>query len=86
MREQKIELREIETDYSTGTEYDNNNTASGSKNQSGQSKSWPQLADSKPCHGDKIKTDSEQNILNSREAPDRSKDAFPGKHKRSSTV
>lgn len=39
MREQKIELREIETDYSTGTEYDNNNTASGSKNQSGQSKS-----------------------------------------------
>ncbi|XP_030563891.1 TP53-regulated inhibitor of apoptosis 1-like [Drosophila novamexicana] len=39
MREQKIELREIETDYSTGTEYDNNNTQSGSKNQSGQSKS-----------------------------------------------
>ncbi|EDW61054.2 TP53-regulated inhibitor of apoptosis 1 [Drosophila virilis] len=39
MREQKIELREIETDYSTGTEYDNNNTASGSKSQSGQSKS-----------------------------------------------
>jgi len=37
MREQKIELREIETDYNTGTDYDN--TGSGSKPQGGPSKS-----------------------------------------------
>ncbi|XP_068144629.1 TP53-regulated inhibitor of apoptosis 1-like [Drosophila tropicalis] len=30
MREQKIELREIETDYTTGGEYDNNNSSSSS--------------------------------------------------------
>lgn len=42
MREQKIELREIETDYSTGSEYD----ASGSKQQqTGQGKSWPRSLD-----------------------------------------
>lgn len=38
MREQKIELREIETDYSTGSEYD----ASGNKQ---QGKSWPRSLD-----------------------------------------
>ncbi|KAH8299883.1 hypothetical protein KR044_007277 [Drosophila immigrans] len=35
MREQKIELREVETDYTTTTDYDNNNSAGGSGSGSG---------------------------------------------------
>lgn len=43
MREQKIELREIETDYTTASEFDNNNnsstTGNSGKSQGSQNKS-----------------------------------------------
>lgn len=82
MREHKIELREIETDYSTGTDYDNsaggNASGSGSKQQGGQSKSWPQTQI----------TTSDPHMCSQLEASVRSEDLFQqqSRFKRGSTV
>lgn len=87
MREQKIELREIESDYTTASEFDNNSaTGSSGKPQGSQNKSWPLSLDLQPHHAETANTDKECNAISSQSTPHGRRDAFTGKHKRSSTV